>query len=103
MLHTTSKLLENFLLLMKFVGHINFIERIRTRTRTLRKSRHQTFRKSGAYTEIHCMSLKTIFDKFEGADSTYNISFLKFLALKYPNKAFLVLNLGPFFHFTEPT
>ena len=33
-----------------------FIKRTQTRTRAFRKSGSQTFRKSGPYTKIHCMS-----------------------------------------------
>ena len=35
-------------------------------------------------------------DKFEGADFKYDNSFFKILALKYPNKTFLVPNVGIF-------
>ena len=35
-------------------------------------------------------------DKFEGADFRYDNSFLKILAQKYQNKAFLVPNLAIF-------
>ena len=35
-------------------------------------------------------------DKFEGADFKYDNSYLKILARKYTNKAFLVPNLGIF-------
>ena len=52
------------------------------------KKKTADFRKRGLYTEIHCMSLKIILDKFKGADSKYNVSFFKILAQKYPNKTF---------------
>ena len=34
----------------------------------LQKSEPQTFRKSGPYIKIHCISLRLMFDKFEVAD-----------------------------------
>ena len=37
-----------------------------------------------------------MFDKFEGADFKYDNSILKTLTQKYPDKAFLVPNLGIF-------
>ena len=68
----------------------------RKRTRTFRKSEPQTSTKSGPYTKIHCMSQRLMFDKFERANFKYDNSFLKILAQKYPNEAFLVTNLAIF-------
>ena len=41
------------------------------------------------------------FQKFEGADLKYGNNYFQSLPEKYPNKAFLVANLGIFFFFSE--
>ena len=67
----------------------NFIKRTRIRTRIFKKSGPRAFRKSGPYTKNHFWQI------WGGWFQVWQY-FFKILAQKYPNKAFLVPNIGNF-------